>query len=160
MRCPHCQSEQTVKNGTAKLQDQSLQQRYLCQACSKRFNQRTNTPIARLRTPSKIVSAAINVRTEGLGVRATGRSFGKSHATIIRSRTPSSSPSKSMVSVSTGGGRCDIGRRRGLYSKSARTPDPPVSLKIGRFTSLSGKPATGSIHKQGKKRTRYLSKGH
>ena len=84
MRCPHCQSEQTVKNGTAKLQDKSLQQRYLCQACSKRFNQRTNTPIARLRTPSTIVSAAINVRTEGLGVRATGRSFGKSHATIIR----------------------------------------------------------------------------
>ncbi len=31
-----------------------------------------------------VVSAAINVRTEGLGVRATGRSFGKSHATIIR----------------------------------------------------------------------------
>jgi transposase-like protein len=84
MRCPHCQSEQTVKNGTVKMGDQSLQQRYLCQACSKRFNERTNTPMARLRTPSVVVSAAINVRTEGLGVRATGRSFGKSHSTIIR----------------------------------------------------------------------------
>jgi transposase len=31
-----------------------------------------------------VVSAAINVRTEGLGVRATGRSFNKSHSTIIR----------------------------------------------------------------------------
>jgi transposase-like protein len=31
-----------------------------------------------------MVSAAINVRTEGLGVRATGRSFGKSHSTMIR----------------------------------------------------------------------------
>jgi hypothetical protein len=40
--------------------------------------------MAGLRTPSTVVSAAINVRTEGLGVRATGRSFGKSHATIIR----------------------------------------------------------------------------
>jgi transposase len=40
--------------------------------------------MARLRTPALVVSAAINVRTEGLGVRATGRSFGKSHATIIR----------------------------------------------------------------------------
>lgn len=40
--------------------------------------------MARLRTPSMLVSAAINVRTEGLGVRATGRSLGKSHSTIIR----------------------------------------------------------------------------
>lgn len=84
MKCPHCQSEQTVKNGTAKMQDQSIQQRYLCQGCGKRFNERTNTPMARLRTPSALVAAAINVRTEGLGVRATGRSFGKSHSTIIR----------------------------------------------------------------------------
>ena len=40
--------------------------------------------MARLRIPVETVSAAINVRSEGLGVRATGRSFGKSHATIIR----------------------------------------------------------------------------
>jgi len=40
--------------------------------------------MARLRTPAILVSAAINVRTEGLGVRATGRSFDKSHSTIIR----------------------------------------------------------------------------
>jgi len=31
-----------------------------------------------------VVATAVNVRTEGLGVRATGRSFGKSHSTIIR----------------------------------------------------------------------------
>jgi transposase len=31
-----------------------------------------------------VVSLALNVRTEGMGVRATGRSFGKSHSTIIR----------------------------------------------------------------------------
>lgn len=40
--------------------------------------------MARLRTPSVIVCAALNVRTEGLGIRATGRSFGKSHSTISR----------------------------------------------------------------------------
>ena len=84
MRCPHCQSEKTVKNGTAKLKDNSRRQNYRCRNCNKRFNERTNTPMARLRTPVETVSAAINVRGEGLGVRATGRSFGKSHATIIR----------------------------------------------------------------------------
>jgi transposase-like protein len=84
MRCPQCQSPQTVKNGTTKLQDGSLRQRYRCQACCKRFNEYTNTPMSRLRSRSEIVSSAINVRSEGLGVRATSRCFGKSHATIIR----------------------------------------------------------------------------
>ncbi len=39
--------------------------------------------MARLRTPASVVSAALNVRSEGLGVRATGRSFRTSHATVI-----------------------------------------------------------------------------
>jgi len=76
-------SEKTVKNGTASLKDGSTQQRYLCRGCSKRFNERTDTSKARLRTSPQVVAAAINVRSEGLGVRATGRSFGKSHSTII-----------------------------------------------------------------------------
>ena len=84
MKCPHCQSERTVKNGTATLKGQPPRQRYLCRDCDKRFNEHTNTPMARLRVPAAIVSAALNVRTEGLGLRATGRSFGKSHRTITR----------------------------------------------------------------------------
>jgi transposase-like protein len=87
MRCPHCQSERTVKNGTARLKHQSPRQRYLCRECGKRFNDYTKTPMARLRTPASMVSAALNVRTEGLGLRATGRSFGKSHRTITRWET-------------------------------------------------------------------------
>ena len=84
MKCLLCQSEKTVKNGTVKMQDQRIQQRYLSEGCGKRFNERTNTPMARLRTPTMVIAAAVNVRTERLGVRATGRSFRKSHSTIIR----------------------------------------------------------------------------
>lgn len=40
--------------------------------------------MARLRTSSTIVALAMNVRTEGMGVRATGRSVGKSHSSILR----------------------------------------------------------------------------
>jgi hypothetical protein len=40
--------------------------------------------MARLRTSSTIVTLAMNVRTEGMGVRATGRSLGKSHSSILR----------------------------------------------------------------------------
>ncbi len=43
--------------------------------------------MARLRTPVSLVSSALNVRTEGLGLRATGRAFGKSHRTITRWET-------------------------------------------------------------------------
>lgn len=84
MNCPNCQSQNVVKNGTTKRQDRSVVQKYLCNACNRQFNERSGTPMSRLRTPSVIVSAALNVRTEGLGMRATGRSFGKSHSTIMR----------------------------------------------------------------------------
>jgi transposase-like protein len=40
--------------------------------------------MARLRAPSSIVAFALNVRSEGMGVRATARSFGKSHSTLLR----------------------------------------------------------------------------
>ena len=84
MNCPNCQSQNVVKNGKVTRQDGSAVQKYLCKACSKQFNERTGTPMTRLRTPSVIVAAALNVRTEGMGVRATGRSLGKSHSTIRR----------------------------------------------------------------------------
>lgn len=41
------------------------------------------TPLARLRTPVSTVSKVLKVRTEGLGVRATGRVFELSHSTIL-----------------------------------------------------------------------------
>jgi len=40
--------------------------------------------MARLRAPNALVATALNSRTEGMGVRAAGRTFGKSHSTILR----------------------------------------------------------------------------
>ena len=40
--------------------------------------------MARLRTPSLVVEFALKNRSEGMGVRATGRVYDKSHATILR----------------------------------------------------------------------------
>ena len=84
MDCPTCHSQTVVKNGATKRQDGSVVQKYLCKGCNRQFNERSGTPMSRLRTSSVIVGAALTVRTEGLGMRATGRSFGKSHSTIIR----------------------------------------------------------------------------
>jgi transposase-like protein len=59
-------------------------QNYLCKSCSKRFSERTGTPMARLRTPTSTVSIALKMRSEGMGVRASGRVLDKSHSTILR----------------------------------------------------------------------------
>jgi hypothetical protein len=39
--------------------------------------------MARLRTPAAVISMAMKVRSEGLGIRATGRMLGKSDGSII-----------------------------------------------------------------------------
>jgi transposase-like protein len=83
MKCPYCQSERSSKNGVRTLKTQQKVQYYRCGACHRNFNQRTGTPMARLRTPSQIVGFALHSRTEGMGVRATGRVYDKSHSTII-----------------------------------------------------------------------------
>ncbi len=84
MSCPHCQSQQIVKNGRESIAAGMLLQRSRCNDCGKRFNERTGTPMACLRTPSSVVATVLNCRTEGTGARATGRVFGKSHSTILR----------------------------------------------------------------------------
>ncbi len=83
MKCIHCESESIVKNGTKKLKTNQVVQSYLCNSCHRRFNERSGTPMARLRTPLETVSMALKVRGEGLGVRATGRVVGKSASRII-----------------------------------------------------------------------------
>ena len=40
--------------------------------------------MSRLRTPASIVSFALKMRTEGMGIRASGRVLEKSHTSIMR----------------------------------------------------------------------------
>ena len=84
MPCPHCQSQQVVKNGKHHHQDGTAVQNYACKACRKRFSERTGTPMARLRTPVSVVSLALKMRSEGMGIRASGRVLEKSHVSIMR----------------------------------------------------------------------------
>ena len=73
-----------IKYGSKCLKDGNRLQTYLCKSCNKRSNERTGSPMARLRTRSGVVSLAVKMRTEGMGIRAAGRVLEKSHATIIR----------------------------------------------------------------------------
>jgi transposase-like protein len=84
MLCPYCHSDVVVKNGTRRLSDGQVLQAYRCRGCGRQFDDRSGTPMARLRTPSSVVEYALNSRSEGMGIRATGRVYGKSHATMMR----------------------------------------------------------------------------
>ncbi|NJN75082.1 MAG: IS1 family transposase [Synechococcaceae cyanobacterium RL_1_2] len=84
MNCPYCESKNTIKNGKRTLKSIGEKiQYYRCHDCGGRFNERTGTPMAKLRTEPKIIEYAIHSRTEGMGLRATGRVYGKSHVTIM-----------------------------------------------------------------------------
>ena len=83
MQCIYCSNEQVIKYGTKTLKTGQVVQHYLCKACGRRFNERSGTPMARLRTPLATVSLAIKAGSEGLGIRATARVFDKAPNTII-----------------------------------------------------------------------------
>ena len=70
--CPHCSSEQVVRNGMA-----DGLQRYLCRGCSKTFNATTGTPLSRLRDKEQFEAYADCVR-QGLSVRAAASQVGVS----------------------------------------------------------------------------------
>jgi transposase-like protein len=82
MKCVYCNSERIVKNGKDQANGQRIQT-YRCKDCGRRFNERSGTPMARLRTAPEVISMAMNARSEGLGIRATGRVLKKSAASII-----------------------------------------------------------------------------
>lgn len=82
MKCVYCESGCVVKNGKDQASGQNIQT-YLCKDCGRRFNERSGTPMARLRTAPETIALAMKVRSEGLGIRATGRVLEKSPASII-----------------------------------------------------------------------------
>jgi len=84
MECPYCHEQKVVKNGKHYHKDGTGIQDYQCKVCVKRFSERTGTPMSRLRTPANVVSLAIKMRTEGMGIRASGRVLDKSHTSIMR----------------------------------------------------------------------------
>jgi transposase-like protein len=82
MNCIYCESTRIVKNGKGQAVGESIQ-RYLCNECGKRFNERSGTPIANLQTPVDTISLAMKMRSEGLGMRATARVIGVAPNSVI-----------------------------------------------------------------------------
>lgn len=132
-----------MKNGRELLSDGTVLQRYRCKGCRKCFNDRTGSPMARLRTPSSVVATALNGRSERLGVRATGRLFGASHSTILRREerlarqaAAWSPPAPADREVTLEGDE--------VYIRVGENLPPPLAPRGGLFTLLNARAATGS----------------
>ena len=82
MNCIYCEGTRIVKNGKGQAVGESIQ-RYLCNECGKRFNERSGTPIANLQTSVDTISLAMKMRSEGLGMRATARVIGVAPNSVI-----------------------------------------------------------------------------
>ena len=82
--CPHCglpnaaiyQRYSTVHNGDRLL--------YRCRACNKLFSETLGTPMEGIKSPISKVAAALKMRSEGLGLRATGRVIDSHKNTISK----------------------------------------------------------------------------
>jgi transposase-like protein len=57
--------------------------RWRCMGCGRSFTERSGTLLSGLRTRSTKVISALHARSEGVGVRGTGRLVGKYHSAII-----------------------------------------------------------------------------
>ena len=73
--CPNCGSHETkvvshygtVNNGVRRL--------YKCQACGHGYSETQGTPMAYIKSAISKVASVFRVRSEGMGLRATGRVF-------------------------------------------------------------------------------------
>jgi transposase-like protein len=158
MNCIHCQSEAIVKNGTKTLETGQVLQQYLCNTCGRRFNERSGTPMARLRTPVTTVEMALNARHEGLGIRAVARVVGTSPSNITTWEERLSSHLPAWFPPAPEGGEFTtegdelytrVGENRIPSGKATPTaelttkPYPPKPRRAGPLVSLNARVATG-----------------
>lgn len=75
--CPHCDSSEVVRNGTA-----DGMQRFKCRGCARTFNALTGTPLARLRMKGKWVAQAEALR-DGLTLEQAAERMNVSRTTAF-----------------------------------------------------------------------------
>jgi len=82
--CPDCKSSEvspfkkysTVHNGERFL--------YKCRACGNVFSETFGTPMQDIKSPISKVASALKIRSEGMGLRATGRILGMHKNTVSK----------------------------------------------------------------------------
>lgn len=80
--CPACSSRDTVGHGRYETVHNGLRSLHVCVACGEVFSETAGTPMQGIKTPISKVAAALRLRGEGLGLRATARILGTHKNTL------------------------------------------------------------------------------
>jgi len=80
--CPACGSRDTTGHGHYETVHNGTRSLRACTACGEVFSETTGTPMHGIKTPISKVAAALRVRGEGMGLRATARILGTHKNTI------------------------------------------------------------------------------
>jgi len=80
--CPHCGSAELKPLQTYKTVHNGSRQLFQCAKCTKTFGETHGTPMEHLKTPISKVASVLRIRSEGMGLRATARSFGMNKKTV------------------------------------------------------------------------------
>ena len=84
MECIHCnQSDQVRNKGSRTLKSGDVTIMYICKRCHKTFCDRTGTALYHCQLSKRDAASILSLRSEGIGVRASGRLTGHSHSTVI-----------------------------------------------------------------------------
>jgi len=81
--CPYCNSDKIRAHTRYTTKNHGTRTIHYCLKCEQYFSETVGTPIMGLRTPLSRIIQILKVRTEGLGLNATARSFAVSKKSII-----------------------------------------------------------------------------
>jgi len=81
MECPHCASQQTVRNGR-----KNNKQMYLCHSCKKSFAQTTKAAIQGSHSSPTVWKQVINDTVEGIPIDKTAKNLNMHHETVFNMR--------------------------------------------------------------------------
>jgi len=81
--CPYCGSENLHAHTRYETKTRETRTIHHCRDCDGYFSQTLDTPLAGLRTPLSRIIQILKVRSEGLGLNATARSFEVSKKSIL-----------------------------------------------------------------------------
>ena len=82
--CPNCGSDHLANHKTYQTVHNGVRELHECEACGNIFSETWGTPMKNLKSPISKVASVIRVRSEGLGLRATGRCFGIHKNTVTQ----------------------------------------------------------------------------
>ena len=85
--CPTCGSRDTTSHGRYETVHNGSRSLHACATCGEVFSETTGTPMQGIKTPISKVAAALRLRGEGMGLRATARILGTHKNTIAEWET-------------------------------------------------------------------------